>query len=139
MMRCTIEPIPPSCTAQRREASTNDAQQGTANLLYHAYELQRAWLNGASAWASIGAELLSNPYLPMGYIGLGPAASSALEVFAHAAAPRGKPAFGIETDHVVPGEQLGEQEGGQVLMGHRGDVPTKVHGVQSVGTDQDPL
>lgn len=65
-------------------------------MLYHAYELQRAWLNGASAWASIGAEMLSNPYLPMGYMGLGPAAASALEVFAHAAAPRGKPAFGIE-------------------------------------------
>lgn len=95
-MRCTIEPIPSSCTAQRREASANDAQQGTANLLYHAYELQRAWLNGASAWASIGAEMLANPYLPMGYMGLGPAAASALEVFAHAAAPRGKPAFGIE-------------------------------------------
>ena len=66
-------------------------------MLYHAYELQRAWLNGASALASIGAEALSNPYLPMGYMGLAPAASSALEVFAHAAAPRGKPAFDIET------------------------------------------
>jgi poly(3-hydroxybutyrate) depolymerase len=40
--------------------------------------------------------MLSNPYLPMGYMGLGPAAASALEVFAHAAAPRSKPAFGIE-------------------------------------------
>ena len=66
-------------------------------MLYHAYELQRAWLNGASALASIGAEALSNPYLPMGYMGLAPATSSALEVFAHAAAPRGKPAFDIET------------------------------------------
>ncbi|WP_374407805.1 polyhydroxyalkanoate depolymerase [Pelagerythrobacter sp.] len=66
-------------------------------MLYHAYELQRAWLNGASTWASMGAEMLTNPYLPMGYTGLGPAAASALEVFAHAAAPRGKPAFGIET------------------------------------------
>ena len=66
-------------------------------LLYHAYEMQRAWLSSASAWASISAELLSNPRLPMGYMGLGPAAASALEVFAHAAAPYGKPAFGIET------------------------------------------
>lgn len=66
-------------------------------LLYHAYEMQRAWLSSASAWASIGAELLTNPRLPMGYMGLGPAAASALEVFAHAAAPYGKPAFGIET------------------------------------------
>lgn len=66
-------------------------------MLYHAYEMQRAWMSGASAWAGISAELLSNPKLPMGYFGLGPAAASALEVFAHAAAPYGKPAFGIET------------------------------------------
>lgn len=66
-------------------------------MLYHAYELQRAWLTSASAWASISASLLSNPRLPMGYMGLGPAAASALEVFAHAAAPRGKPEFGIDT------------------------------------------
>ncbi|MCL4672561.1 MAG: polyhydroxyalkanoate depolymerase [Sphingomonadaceae bacterium] len=65
-------------------------------MLYHAYELQRAWLTSASAWASMSAGLLSNPRLPLGYMGLGPAAASALEVFAHAAAPRGKPAFGIE-------------------------------------------
>jgi poly(3-hydroxybutyrate) depolymerase len=66
-------------------------------LLYNAHELQRSWLNAASAWASIGAEMLSNPVLPMGYMGLGPMAASALEVFAHATAPRGKPEFGIET------------------------------------------
>ena len=64
-------------------------------MLYHAYELQRSWLNYASAWASIGAEILSNPALPMGYTGMGPIAASALEVFAHAAAPRGKPDFDI--------------------------------------------
>ena len=66
-------------------------------MLYHAYELQRAWLGGASAWASMGAEMLASPYSPLGYMGLGPVTASALEVFAHAAAPRGKPAFGIET------------------------------------------
>jgi poly(3-hydroxybutyrate) depolymerase len=65
-------------------------------LLYHAYELQRAWLSGVSAWASIGAELMSNPRMPMGYMGLGPYAASALEVFAHATQPRGKPAFNID-------------------------------------------
>ena len=70
-------------------------------MLYHAYELQRSWLNSASAWASIGAEMLSNPVLPMGYMGLGPVASSALEVFAHAAAPRGKPDFGIDSVDVA--------------------------------------
>jgi poly(3-hydroxybutyrate) depolymerase len=66
-------------------------------LLYTAYELQRASLNMASAWASVGAEMLTNPSLPLGYTGLAPVVASALDVFAHAAAPRGKPAFDIET------------------------------------------
>ena len=57
-------------------------------LLYHAYELQRAWLSGASAWASIGAELMSNPRYPAAYWGMGPIAAASLEVFAHATQPR---------------------------------------------------
>jgi len=69
-------------------------------LLYNAYELQRTMLSGAAAWASVGAELLTNPSLPMGYMGLGPYMASALDVFAHAAAPRGKPAFDIESVEV---------------------------------------
>jgi poly(3-hydroxybutyrate) depolymerase len=64
-------------------------------VLYNAYELQRTMLSGAAAWASIGAEVLSNPALPVGYFGFGPVVASALEVFAHAASPRGKPVFGI--------------------------------------------
>ena len=66
-------------------------------MLYNAYELQRTMLSGAAAWASVGSELLSNPKLPMGYFGLGPIMASALDVFAHAASPRGKPSFDIET------------------------------------------
>jgi poly(3-hydroxybutyrate) depolymerase len=69
-------------------------------LLYNAYEMQRSWLNAASAWASVGAELLSNPALPMGYLGLGPATASALQVFANAAANHDKPTFGIDTIEV---------------------------------------
>ncbi|EJL20705.1 polyhydroxyalkanoate depolymerase [Novosphingobium sp. AP12] len=65
-------------------------------MLYNAYELQRTMLSGAAAWASVGSELLSNPKLPMGYFGLGPIMASALDVFAHAASPRGKPSFDIE-------------------------------------------
>ena len=65
--------------------------------LYNSYELQRAFLSGASTWAAVTSELLSNPVLPMGYSGIGQIMASALDVFAHAAAPRGKPAFGIET------------------------------------------
>ncbi len=41
--------------------------------------------------------MLSNPVLPFGYTGMGPVMASALEVFAHASAPYGKPAFDIET------------------------------------------
>lgn len=64
-------------------------------MLYHVYEMQRAWLSSASAWATISAELLTNPANPMAYLGMGPLAASALDVFAHATQPRGKPAFAI--------------------------------------------
>ena len=66
-------------------------------MLYNAYELQRAMLGGAAAWASMGAEMISRFPLPSGDFGLGPIMGSALDVFAHAAAPRGKPDFDIET------------------------------------------
>ena len=56
-------------------------------MLYTAYELQRSWLNAASTWASIGAEMLNNPALPFGYGTGGSVMASALEVFAHASAP----------------------------------------------------
>ena len=65
-------------------------------MLYNYYELQRTMLSGAAAWASITSELISNPATPFGYFGMGQVLSSALDVFAHASAPRGKPAFDIE-------------------------------------------
>ena len=52
-------------------------------MLYDAYELQRSWLSSASDWAAIGAELLNNPSLPLGYFGTGPIMASALQVFAN--------------------------------------------------------
>ncbi len=66
-------------------------------MLYDAYEVQRAFLTSAASMATIGSGLLSNPALPMGYLGFGPVLASALEVFAHAASPRGKPAFGLKS------------------------------------------
>ena len=66
-------------------------------MLYNLYEMQRSMMTSASAWASIASEMLTNPALPAGYSGMAPVMASALEVFAHAAAPRGKPAFDIET------------------------------------------
>lgn len=66
-------------------------------MLYTAYELNKSWMNAASTWASAAAQMLNNPALPFGYTGMGPVMASALEVFAHASAPYGKPAFDIES------------------------------------------
>ncbi|MEO8724337.1 MAG: polyhydroxyalkanoate depolymerase, partial [Sphingobium sp.] len=66
-------------------------------MLYSAYEVQRSLLASASAFANAGMELLNNPSNPLSYFGGGPILASALEVFAHAAAPRGKPVFGLPT------------------------------------------
>ncbi len=65
-------------------------------MLYNLYELQRAYFTSASTMASMGAEALTNPYNPLSHVGIGRVAASALDVFAHAAAPRGKPPFGIQ-------------------------------------------
>ncbi|MHA6332182.1 polyhydroxyalkanoate depolymerase [Qipengyuania sp. CAU 1752] len=65
-------------------------------MLYHAHELQRSWLHGASSLAAISAEWLTNPLNPMSYTTMGPVSASALEVFAHATQDRGKPEFGID-------------------------------------------
>lgn len=74
-------------------------------MLYSAYEVQRSLLASASALANAGAELLNNPANPMSYFGGGPILASALEVFAHAAAPRGKPEFGLATT-VINGAEV---------------------------------
>ena len=64
-------------------------------MLYKAYELQRSLLNAGSAMAGMAADMLNNnryPFMP--FAGNNPMAS-ALDVFAHAAAPRGKPNSGL--------------------------------------------
>ncbi len=78
-------------------------------MLYNAYELHRSWLAGASALATMGAELLTNPINPLAYFGGGPILASALEVFAHAAAPRGKPEFGLPTT-TINGQEVAVTE-----------------------------
>lgn len=65
-------------------------------MLYDAYEIQRSMLASASALANFSAGMLQNPANPFAYFGGGTVMASALEVFAHAAAPRGKPAFGLD-------------------------------------------
>lgn len=78
-------------------------------MLYDAYEMQRSMLAGASALANFGAGLLNNPANPFAYFGGGPILASALEVFAHAAAPRGKPEFGLEST-MVDGKRIAVHE-----------------------------
>jgi poly(3-hydroxybutyrate) depolymerase len=78
-------------------------------MLYNAYEMQRSMLAGASALANFGAGLLNNPANPFAYFGGGPVLASALGVFAHAAAPRGKPEFGL-THTTVDGREVAVRE-----------------------------
>jgi poly(3-hydroxybutyrate) depolymerase len=74
-------------------------------MLYDAYEMQRSMLAGASTLANLGADWLNNPANPLSYSQMGPIMASALDVFAHASALRGKPEFGIETV-IVEGKQV---------------------------------
>jgi poly(3-hydroxybutyrate) depolymerase len=78
-------------------------------MLYNSYEWQRSWLAGASALANMGAEFWQNPANPFSYMGGGPVLASALEVFAHASAPRGKPAFDL-TETVIDGKSVAVHE-----------------------------
>ncbi|RYE59926.1 MAG: polyhydroxyalkanoate depolymerase [Hyphomicrobiales bacterium] len=78
-------------------------------MLYNAYELQRSMLAGASALANFSAGLLNNPANPFAYFGGGPILASALEVFAHASAPRGKPEFGLDSTQ-IDGKQVAVHE-----------------------------
>ena len=79
-------------------------------MLYDAYEVQRSFLAGASKLAGLGAGWLNNPANPWGYSSMGPVVAASLEVFAHAAAPRGKPEFGIETARVGRKQVLVHEE-----------------------------
>jgi len=78
-------------------------------MLYDAYEVQRSLLAGASTLANIGAGWMQNPVNPFSYSQMGPIVASALDVFAHAAAPRGKPEFGLEST-VVDGRTVAVHE-----------------------------
>ncbi len=64
-------------------------------MLYTTYEMTRGWLAGASAAARLGSEWVGAMAGPLSYIGLGEKAAAALDVFSHATAPYGKPAFGL--------------------------------------------
>jgi poly(3-hydroxybutyrate) depolymerase len=78
-------------------------------MLYDAYEMQRSLLAGASTLANLGADWLNNPANPLSYSHMGPIMASALDVFAHASALRGKPEFGLETT-IVEGKEVAVSE-----------------------------
>ena len=78
-------------------------------MLYDAYEMQRSLLAGASTLANIGAGWMQNPVNPFAYSGLSPIVGSALDVFAHASAPRGKPDFELPTT-IVDGKSVAVTE-----------------------------
>jgi poly(3-hydroxybutyrate) depolymerase len=78
-------------------------------MLYDAYEMQRQLLAGASTLANIGAGWMQNPANPFAYSSMGPIVSSALDVFAHASAPRGKPVFGLDRT-VIRGRDVAVHE-----------------------------
>jgi poly(3-hydroxybutyrate) depolymerase len=78
-------------------------------MLYDAYEFQRSLLAGASAMANMGAEWMQNPINPLSYTKMGPVVASGLDVFAHASAARGKPAFGF-TSTIVDGREVPVEE-----------------------------
>ena len=78
-------------------------------MLYDAYEMQRSLLAGASTLANMGAGWLQNPANPFAYSQMGPIVASALDVFAHASAPRGKPEFGLSTT-LVEGRRVAVTE-----------------------------
>jgi poly(3-hydroxybutyrate) depolymerase len=78
-------------------------------MLYDAYEVQRSFLAGASKWAGLGAGWLTNPANPLAYVTTSPLIAAGLEVFASAAAPHGKPEFGIRSVQ-VEGKEIAVHE-----------------------------
>ncbi len=78
-------------------------------MLYSAYEVQRSMLAGVGAASKLTSDWLLSPVNPFAYIGTSPVIARALEVFAHAAAPRGKPAFGLDTT-LIDGEPVAVRE-----------------------------
>src|SRR3546814_7828471 len=79
-----------TCRPKQGAGRASDRTQGPS-MLYHAFDMQKSWLAGASALATAGAQAMQHPTNPLGYFGARPLFASALEVFAPAAAPRGKP------------------------------------------------
>jgi poly(3-hydroxybutyrate) depolymerase len=69
-------------------------------VLYEAYEMQRSFLAGASALAGASSDWMTNPSNPLSQSPMAPFFASGLNVFAHASASYGKPAFGLDRTEI---------------------------------------
>jgi poly(3-hydroxybutyrate) depolymerase len=73
-------------------------------MLYEAFEMQRSVLAGASAMAGLSSDWLVNPANPWSGTPFANMLASGLDVFSHASATYGKPAFGLDFT-LVDGKQ----------------------------------
>ena len=78
-------------------------------MLYSSFEMQKNWLAGVGYMAQMQSDWLSNAANPLSYMAGGNVMASALEVFAHAAAPRGKPDFGL-SNTIIDGNEIAISE-----------------------------
>ena len=78
-------------------------------MLYTAHEMQKAWLSSWGTIAQSSSTWLLSPQNPMSWMATSPVMARALEVFAHATAPRGKPDFGLNTT-IVDGASVAVSE-----------------------------
>ncbi|MGI4880305.1 MAG: polyhydroxyalkanoate depolymerase [Janthinobacterium lividum] len=78
-------------------------------MLYNAYEMQKSMLAGVGAASKMTSDWMLSPANPFAQVGASPVIARALEVFAHATAPRGKPAFGLDAT-IVDGVSVAVSE-----------------------------
>jgi poly(3-hydroxybutyrate) depolymerase len=78
-------------------------------MLYELYDANRAALAGASAFANGTASWLNHPMNPWSYTEFGGVTAAAMDVFAHASQPYGKPAFGF-THTQINGKKIAIEE-----------------------------
>ena len=102
-------------------------------MLYNAYEVQRMMLAGMGEASKLTSEWLLSPANPFAYVGASPVMARALEVFAHAAAPRGKPAFGLNAT-IVDGVSVAVSE--EIVL--RKPFGQLKHFVRAVSGRRDP-
>jgi poly(3-hydroxybutyrate) depolymerase len=102
-------------------------------VLYILHEINRSWLGAMGKVAQFGSEMLLNPVNPASYAPVSPVVARALEVFAHASAPRGKPEWGLHST-IVDGASVAVSE--EVVL--RKPFGQLKHFVRAVAGRNDP-